>query len=188
MRRFFLGAWLAVGCLPSPKPVQTDYYVLAARAPTLPPGRPTATLGVSRVTLPGYLDRGEVATRSGQRITYSPTERWAEPLDVSVPRLLAEDLAAALAPAGIAVVARAAGDLSLVVEIDRFERDADGPCVVDARWTLRDVVPDRVVKSGAARYQETPSAATGDAVAAALAKALDRLGADIAAAAGPARR
>jgi uncharacterized protein len=180
MRKLVLAAVVGVGsCLPSPKPVTTDYIVLAGRAPTALPGQPTATLGIGYVTLPGYLDRGELATRTGTRITYSPTERWAEPLAESVPRLLADDLASALVPSGMAVSSHAAGDLTLVVSVERFERDGDGHCILDARYTLRDVLGDRVVKVGASRYEETPTALTGDATAMALAKALERLAADV---------
>lgn len=189
MRRFvFAAAVVGAGaCLPSPKPVTIDYLVLASRAPAAQPGAPTATLGISRVSLPGYLDRGEVATRTGTKITYSPTERWAEPLAESVPRLLTEDLAAALAPSQIAVSSRSAGDLALVVDVERFERDGNGSCVLDARYSLRDVPSDRIVKTGAARYEETPSARTGDATAAALAKALARLAGDVVSGVGEVR-
>jgi uncharacterized lipoprotein YmbA len=176
-------ALLVAACLPSPKPVHIDYFVLGrARPPAAPPAAPTTTLGVNRVTLPGYLDRGELATRAGSRLTYSPTERWAEPLADSVPRLLVDDLSAALAAAGVAVSARAAGDLGLIVDLERFERDADGHCILEARWTLRDPTQERIIRSGAARYEETPTAASGDATATALARTLERLSGDIAAA------
>jgi uncharacterized lipoprotein YmbA len=184
-----LGAATFAGaaCLPSPKPVTVNYVILAGRAPGAPPGNPSGTLGISRVSLPGYLDRGEVATRTGTKVTYSATERWAEPLAESVPRLLADDLATALAPSGFAVAPHAAGDLALVVDVERFELDGNGSCVLDARYALRDVMTDRIVKTGAGRYEERPSGPTGDAAAAALARALDRLAGDVVSGVGEVR-
>jgi uncharacterized lipoprotein YmbA len=181
MRKLVLAVVIGAGaCLPSPKPVTTNYVVLAGRAPSALPGHAsTATLGIARVSLPGYLDRGEVATRTGTRVTYSPTDRWAEPLAESVPRLLADDLAVALAPSGVAVSSHAAGDLALVVNVERFELDGSGSCILDARYTLRDVDSDQVVKIGAARYEETPTTPTGDGTASALEKALERVAADV---------
>jgi uncharacterized protein len=180
MRKLVLAVVIGAGaCLPSPKPITTNYVVLAGRAPSALPGHASATLGIARVSLPGYLDRGEVATRTGTRVTYSATDRWAEPLAESVPRLLADDLAVALAPSGVAVSSHAAGDLALVVNVERFELDGGGSCILDARYTLRDVDSDQVLKIGAARYEETPATPTGDGTASALAKALERLAADI---------
>ena len=191
MRKGVIIAALALSCLPSPKPVQIDYYVLGGGVPSAPgaASETTATLAINRVTLPGYLDRGEVATRTQNHITYSPTERWAEPLTDSVPKLLAQDLAAALGPDRIGVTSRstAAPDLGLSVELERFERDGDGRVVLEARWWVRQMSEDRVIRSGTSRFEESPGGPTGDATAASLARAIDRLAVEIATAVHAAR-
>jgi len=136
-----------------------------------------ATLGLTRVTLPRYLDRDELATRSGNRLVFSPHERWGEPLVEGLPRVLAENLEAN----GVGVVT-ARADYALVVDIDRFERDGGGGVGLAARWTLRAVGRDEVVRSGTTRVDERAGTGDGEATARALSTCLGRLGADVAAA------
>jgi uncharacterized protein len=178
-------ALLAWACLPTAKEVKVDYFVLGgesrAQATPVAPAKPMATLAIVNATLPGYLDRGELATRSGARVLYSASERWAEPLADSVPRLLAFDMAATLGPDRIAVTSRenTAPEMGLQVELVRFERDADGRVVLEANWSLRSAADDRLVRTATSRFEESPGPGA-DAAVAALARLLGRLSDEIA--------
>ena len=111
MRISLVTAALVAGCLPTPAPVRYEYVVLAPSERKAPD--PTvATVGLTRVTVPSYLDREELATRAGNRLEFSARERWAEPLADSVPRVLADNLEAN----GIGVPS-ARADFALVVGI-----------------------------------------------------------------------
>ena len=161
-------------CLPSPAPVHYEYVVLVApEAKTTEP--PVATVGLTRVTLPRYLDREELATRAGHRLEFAARERWAEPLADSVPRVLADSLEAN----GMGI-ATARGDYALAVEIERFERNGEGGVELEARWTLRDAARDQVVRSGRTRLAEPTAGAGGEATAQAMSTVLGRFAAEVA--------
>jgi uncharacterized protein len=141
------------------------------------------TVALGRVDLPGALDRPELARRSGpNRLDYAEDERWAGPLDTMVRRVLAEDLASRLPP-GMALIDGSSGqpaDLTISLDVDRFDADETGRATLAARWqswsrTAAQGLPhDRtIVEPGAG-----PAAA---AIAATMSHALAELAADIAA-------
>ncbi len=82
------------GCqiVPDAQPDPTEFYVLTY------PGNPSAsagsvdgvTLGLHEIRLPVYLgdSRAMVVRDAGNRITYRDFERWAEPLDEGIERIL----------------------------------------------------------------------------------------------------
>lgn len=157
-----------------------QYYVLASRplspaAPHVEPGAALPSLAVDEVTIPGYLDREQIATRTaGQRLLYSTTDRWAEPLDKAVERTLLEDLAVVLIPHGIQVTShdgRATYELS--VDVLRFERSGADRVELWARWVLRS--EGRVVDRDELRVQLPMSGYDSNAVAAALSEAVARM-------------
>src|SRR5205823_1360751 len=125
---------LAAGCGASPP---SHFYVLTADpvAPRAAAGGNTVALG--RVTLPGALDRPQIARRKGgNEIVFADEERWAGPLDDMVRRVLADDLAARL-PAGVNLIESAAKPppgVTIAVEVSRFDADESGNVTLAARW------------------------------------------------------
>jgi uncharacterized lipoprotein YmbA len=89
---------LLAGCGSSP-PVR--YYVLSAGESTAP-GNPTPTVGVGPVTVPEYLNRDNLVTgREGNTLAVADSQRWAEPLQEGVRRVLALNIAGLLNTQGI---------------------------------------------------------------------------------------
>jgi uncharacterized protein len=88
--------------------------------------------------LPDYLLRPEIVTRTGSNeLLPSARDRWAEPLDRGVLRVLRQDLTARLG--GTRVVAYAADasariDQMVEIEITAFEADASGRVRLQGRW------------------------------------------------------
>jgi uncharacterized protein len=88
---------LTAGCqiLPEAQPDRTRYFVLAAPSEAVAPepadGR---ILGLRPVELPGYLrnTRSLVVARGPNELSYREDDRWAEPLDVGLARVLRETL------------------------------------------------------------------------------------------------
>jgi uncharacterized lipoprotein YmbA len=159
-----------------------QYYVLTSRpAPaameTVPGQR---TLVIDQVTIPGYLDREQIASRAaGQHLTYSTTDRWAEPLDKAFERTLTDDLAPLLAPHGIQVRSHGGQpSYDLSVDVVRFERT--GPAYVElrARWVLRG--DPHILDSGETRMQVALTSTDSNATAAALSEAVARMASQLA--------
>jgi uncharacterized protein len=138
------------GCgLLSPRTDSTQYAVLAsvdelpgetagAAAP-----RPALRLGLGPVTLPEYARRPEIVSRvEGTRIVLSGTERWAEPLDGAVPRVLAIDLQRSTGAGRVVSYPWYECDrpgLQIEIVFSRCERDESGRIVLAARWGVRDL-------------------------------------------------
>jgi uncharacterized lipoprotein YmbA len=168
-------------CLGGKRP-SYQYYVLtpASHAGShVAPGSSRA-LAIDQVTIPGYLDREQIATRTvGHRLVYSTTDRWAEPLDQAIERTLREDLATRLAGSGIEVRSHgSAPSYELRVDVLRFERT--GPDVVEvwARWTLRSA--NDVIDSGETHVQVPTAGTDSNAMASALSEAIARMATELA--------
>jgi uncharacterized lipoprotein YmbA len=160
-----------------------QYYVLTSThpAPARAPGEAhERTLAITQVTIPGYLDREQIATRTAaNHIIYSTTDRWAEPLDQAFERTLREDLAGKLAPAGIAVQERGGRRAyDLAIDVLRFERSGANSVELWARWTLH-AGPD-VTDSGETRLQVPVTGTNSNAMAAALSTAVARMASELA--------
>jgi hypothetical protein len=136
-----LAALLLGACSSTPA---TRFYTLAATAAAPAPKAADAarplTLVVADVRLPLYLDRPQIVTRGGDnRVRIAEFEHWGGNLRDDMIRVLAENLARLL-PGDRVVAAPApvplAPDWRIVVEVQRFELDADGRVRLTARWWL----------------------------------------------------
>jgi uncharacterized lipoprotein YmbA len=178
-------AWLLAVCvacsLGGSRP-DYHYYVLSPK-PASTPARPAPgqrTLGVDRVTVPRYLEREQIATRTaGEHLSYSSTDRWAEPLDEAVERTLADDLAAQLAPHGIRVLSHIGRPTyELTIDVTRFERMGDDHVELRARWVLR--ADADVLDSGDIQTRVPVRSTDNNATVAALSEAIARMATELA--------
>jgi len=86
---------------------------------------------VERVQVADYLQRPQLVRRRGAvELEVLEYDRWAEPLDLALTRVLNQDLRALL---GAALPAGPRVNCSVL----RFEEDADGSAVLEARYTVR---------------------------------------------------
>src|SRR4030095_6551025 len=86
------------------KPDPSRFFTLT---PLARPERDTAgsvphpdrvALGVGPITLPGYLDRDQLVTRiSENRLAVAENDRWGEPLEENVSRVISQNLSLLLA-------------------------------------------------------------------------------------------
>ena len=149
-RRKFNLLWsaLAVGVLSgcvSFKPVEdsTRFYVLTADAhcELLPEAaRLTNLVFVAAIEIPAYLDSLHIAIRRGQnRLEYSETDQWGEPLREGVHRGLRDNLVTLLGGERVPPSSRRrpAGDVFEVqVSVSRFELASDSSARLVADWRL----------------------------------------------------
>jgi uncharacterized lipoprotein YmbA len=180
----FVASLALAGCsMLEPRSDPTRLYLLTSDVSPAPDDPPAAhdaagsALGLGPIALPAYLARPELVRRGGgHEVVASAVERWGEPLEAGVVRVLAEDL---VRLAGCEVVKypwlpSAAPALKVAVEIGRFEAVDDAQ--VELFATLR------LARSSGGETQRRReeiavklSNRDGDGVAAAMSSALAEL-------------
>lgn len=175
----------AAGCSSAP----SHFYTLNSAATA--DGAPAATYAVEvgPVSVPASVDRPEIAVQTtATRIQYNEFNRWAAPLNDSIARVVAGDLAVLLGTPRVATAPLANFEPAYRVTIDvqRFESvrgqaKGNGSVLVEAVWVVSNS------KGGAARSGRTIARETAqgdgyDALVAAHSQALAKLSGDIAAA------
>jgi len=185
-------AALAAGCtgLLQPRPDPTRFWVLraAAGAPGVAAAAATRhrSYGVGPVGIPDYLKRPGVITRaSGARVEPSAIDRWAEPLDKGVPRVLAENLRLLLGTDRIVLYpwyASSRPDLQVAIGFEQFERGPDGEALLAATWTIRRTGDGATLRTGETRTRIAPGTPDTEGAVLAQGEALAALAREIAAA------
>jgi uncharacterized lipoprotein YmbA len=168
---------------------QRGIYVLSAPADDVAgvhteDGRPV--VDIRTVSLPDYLDTTDILLRDGRNeLKASETGRWGERLSVGI----TDALIAALArrqPMTRVLHKPLSGQPArdLLVDIEAFDIQAGGQCVLTARWTI--LQDDRRTIDAAERgtfVTKTAGSVTDAAVASAMAEAVvqlaDRIAADL---------
>jgi len=188
MRRALLVLGLLLGgcTILEPRPDPSRFFTLSAVAPSpdSPPG--SVAVGLGPVRVPAYLDRPELATRvATSEVSFSSTDRWAEPLSASIRRVLAQNLSTLLGTEEVYAFPWPGGthvDWAVAIDVLRFERTAAGEVEVAARWVVRENGGGRIRLARETRHTEK---ARGDGTAAvvdAWNEAMAALSADIASA------
>jgi len=94
------------------------------------------------LTIPQYLERFNIATRSGEnRLVFSETRQWGGNLRKNLMRTMARNLSELLASTDISTpLNRSASrpDYRLQINIEQFERGTDGRIRLAARWQISD--------------------------------------------------
>ncbi|MGA2409800.1 MAG: PqiC family protein, partial [Candidatus Binataceae bacterium] len=94
---------------------------------------------IDKVLLPPALDRPQIVRRiAANRLDLDETDRWAASLDDIVQLVLAEDLAARMAPGEVIQPGEPlpSGPMRcVVVDLAAFEGDLSGHIVLRAQWT-----------------------------------------------------
>jgi uncharacterized lipoprotein YmbA len=173
------------GCATAPP---SKFFILSpvtADAAAQPAGTATA-IGVGPVNLPKYLDRPQIAVRSGaNELDYNETHRWAGTLQDNVTDVLAENLALLVPTDKVSVFPWGRSttiDYQVVAEISRFDADASGNVVLSANWKLLREETREIVAQDRTVFTE-PVGGTGYAeIVAAQSRTLAALSREIAAA------
>ncbi len=172
---------LLAGCALSPTPM------LFTLAPVS--GAAVATHAISielhRIGLAGYLDRPELVRGTRDyHLVLDETAHWAEPLGTMLDRVLSEDLVQRLPQSSVfresgAISTRP--DLVLEIDIQRIDRDGDGPLVLLAQIATRP--SNGIARVSTVRLQQDLISSDATSQAAAMSAALgglaDRIAAQI---------
>jgi uncharacterized protein len=182
------GAALLVlsGCLGSPP---TQWYLVPPlsgpdTAPSVSAGPRDLTLGVGPVTVPPYLDRPQLVTRTSRAtLVLAELDQWAAPLPDTIARVLAENLSL-LIPTERVVLhpwSRTLDpDYQVTVEVLQFDRGPGGEVVLAARWSLLERDGQvRVLRTS--RLSQAAGGADYEAAVTAMGRTLETLARDMAA-------
>ncbi|MDR2850498.1 MAG: PqiC family protein [Desulfovibrio sp.] len=120
----------------------TCYLLESAVPPLVVDQLPACSLRIARVSLPEYLDRRGIVSRSdGQgRLEIAQFHVWAEPLDQNVRRVVQEGLMPLLLSKGITVQStgdETAGDFTLLLDVRRLDGAVGGMAVLQMQWTFK---------------------------------------------------
>ena len=136
---------LALSACGASKPSQ--FYVLNALSPselsreTISVGSGLA-IGLAPVNMPEYLDRPEIISRGGgNQLELGQFDRWAEPLNRNIERVVARNLAVLLDTDRVFVLpARRPLDLRyrVVIDVLRFNLVKKGVTLLEVRWAVLD--------------------------------------------------
>ena len=168
MRRHWLPALLSLllaGCLSSTPP--SNFYLLSARADGVPTGD-SPGLGIGPIEIPEYLNRsGMVYSDGGEHLQISSFERWAEPLEDGLQRVLSLNLASLLDTQDIRTFPWAqqrAPEYAVQVRVLALDTKAARATLV-AEWSLRRPADGELLERNISHLQQDLA---GEAFAAAL--------------------
>lgn len=140
MKPKILFALFALAALPQCHSPDPDLYTLVPVSGTTN-DQAAGTAALARMNVAHYLDRPQIVRHHNDyELVTDDTQRWAEPLDQMMPRILVADLTERLPH--MRVVQSSSGMLGqagtdIAVSIERFDVDPGGTVVLDARWSLR---------------------------------------------------
>lgn len=130
-------AALSSGCASTPP---ARFYTLSA---TVPPATTASRLSVSvgPVSVPPVADRPQFVLSTGaNEVRLDDFNRWAAPLQDSLARVIADDLAALLGTSSVTLfpqTSSADADYRVAIEVRRFESTPGESSALDAVWILR---------------------------------------------------
>jgi uncharacterized protein len=185
-----LGASVIVGgCASQP----SRFYLLSAvpnteTASLEMSGQQGPTIGVGPVTLPRYVDRPQIVTRtSPYELKVAEFDRWAEALDTNFTRVLAENLSILLPTARVVMSPwpRAIPiDYQVTVDVTHFLSQVGGDSLLIADWTLFKGEGQDALTSGRSRFSASPGGQDYAAIVAAMSQTVASLSREIATAVG----
>jgi uncharacterized lipoprotein YmbA len=179
-------AFLMAGCFGPGTTRTTRLFVLnATAAPDASTARSSdLRLGVGRVSLPERLNRSQIVTRTGtNEVHVADFSQWAEPLEKSVPRVVAENLSKLTGTDQVSVYPSPTQmdiDLRVEIAVIRFEGDSNGEVSLVARWRWVRATDSHAHPLQFSTYSEAAADDSTNALVAAMSRALASLSRDIA--------
>ena len=139
---------LLAGC--SSLPIQRTYVLGDPPSPTsgvrAEAGIPVIEL--KTVSIPDYLDSTDILRRAGpNEVVPSPTGRWGERLSLGLTDALASALSKRLPKRVITTMPTAEPTRRIFVDVERADIEADGRCLLAARWRVTDGIGRSTAKS-----------------------------------------
>ncbi len=97
-------------------------------------------VGVGPITLPQYLDRSQIVTRSSpNRMGLAEFNKWAEPMSDIFARVMTENLSILIGSQNVVSLPRrrlVPLDYQVEIDVSQFDTEESGRTVLAARWSL----------------------------------------------------
>lgn len=178
-----------LGCLAGRPSEPSRFYTLtpldaAKPAARMDAGRQCVAIGIGPVEIPEYLNRAQIVTRlTDNELKVSEFNRWAEPLNENLTRVLAENLSDLCAKPVMIFPWRTPVRVDFRVEISviRFDGSLGKEVTLIVLWAIFGEGGDRLHVAKRSVYMEPPADTTYAALVAAKSRAVSRLSRDIAA-------
>ncbi len=141
-------------------------------------------LRIARVTLPEYLNRPHIVTRTTENnLTLSDDDQWAEPLSDTVARVLAENISQHICTKKISLSpGKTSGDSDYRVEVEVYRMDGNlgKDAVLDVWWTVSGGAGNIFHQSKRSKFSESVKGSTYSAFVQAQSRNLDTFSREIA--------
>ena len=167
----------------TPAPV---FYTLSAVVPpvAVEADDDPIALAVGPATLPSYLDRPQLVTRSGNRLSYDQYRRWAAPLESELLRVLGADLGALLRTDRVVIYPtepRFAVDYRVSLQVEQFDGSPGADVVLQARWAITKPRAEKPAAIGFSKIHQPAPGGDDDGFVQAHSEAVGALSREIAA-------
>jgi uncharacterized lipoprotein YmbA len=178
------GGVLTSACGASP---ESTFYALGPVdvAPGAPKQIGPRAVRVRRPGIAGYLDRPEIVRRvADHRLGLTADERWGEPFDAMVGRVLAQDLQARIPGASVFTddgAISAHPDAIVEVDVQRFDAGEDGTLTLFAEVAIETNPGHKTSTTRSVRLTAPPPGPKTAALVAAMSTLLARLADQVAA-------
>ena len=174
-----LAGLLLTACGHTPPPAYYTMTALAGQADAAS----KVSLGLGPVRFPGYLSRTRILRHEDSgRLSLAESRRWAEPLDENFSRILGENLARLLSSDKVLRYPWPAWRqpaYQLVVDVIRFDANAQGEVELIVQWALLRQPGDRPLREARSRYRR-PAGTDYDSLVAAHSRVLADFAAELA--------
>ena len=180
------GFFMLAGCGSTPP---TAFYTLSPLSLPLPTAqtgvsRSDVTIGVGPVTLPEFLDRPQIVTRTtANRLDVDEFHRWGGSLQEDFARVLVENLSRLLATNRVSVYPNPEPlDLRyrIVIDIQQFDGRLGEGVTLNAIWTLLDEKAGKPSLTRRFEYQTPAASADYEGLVAAHSAALEAFSRELA--------
>ena len=172
------------GCSTGP-PARLYVLTILPRAESVPPatGGRKISIGVGPVELPQYVNRPQMVTgQQSSELQSAASAQWAEPLQDSCARVLAENLSLLLATDRVAIFPwkTFVPEYQVVVEVTHFLGQTGGEVSLVALWSILNKDGREALVSKKSSFRESTGSSEYEALAAAMSRAVAALSRDIA--------
>jgi len=156
VRRSFvtLGMMLMLSACNGFRSSEPQHYLLMPKAPAADVGAQDFSIGVGPVHVAQFLQRPQIVTHDGSgNLNIDSNERWGEPLEPSIQRVLVQNLSVLTGAQTRNFPWRQNLTPDYAVRIDVIDLDkVGGNAILEVAWSLEDLKNARVLKTQQQRF------------------------------------
>ena len=156
---------LLAGCVGGNSKNPSLYLLTPRAAPVEAAALTSISFGVGPVRVPPFLMRPQVVSHDGGgQLLLRDDQRWSEPLEQGIQRVLLQNLSALTGAdmRNFPWTQTTAPQYALRVDVVDLDRRADGSTVLEAQWILEDIAAGKMLVSRRDRFSSAASTTTTD--------------------------